>query len=109
MDNLHGLHEITYEQVEILVALIGSTARHNGKEAGLHMAMLVNRLVGSNSPVSPDTCQFIDSAIAATPSEYALINPHAPKCACSSCTISGTVSGTVSDTTSDTASTNPEG
>jgi hypothetical protein len=100
MDNLHGLNEITYEQVEILVALIGSTARHAGKEAGLHMAMLVNRMVGSNTPVSPDTCQFIDAAITATPAEYALINTHAPKCACSICT----VSGTVTDTTTDTAS-----
>jgi hypothetical protein len=94
MDNLHGLNEITYEQVEMFVALIGSTARHAGKEAGLHMAMLINRLVGSTTPVSPDTCQFIDAAIAATPEEYALINSHAPKCACSLCTVSGTSTDT---------------
>ena len=87
---MENLHEITYEQAEILVALIGSTARHDGREEGMHMAKLVNRLVGSDSPVDPTTCQFIDTIIAATPQEYVLINPLPPnvQCACPRCTAS---------------------
>jgi hypothetical protein len=81
MAHFHGLHEMTFEQAEILTSLIGTAARHQGKESGMRVASLVIRMAsaGKDTTVDPTTCRFIDAVIAATPEEYVLLNPRPRK------------------------------